>query len=75
MKSTLTLIQAQQRYIDRTMNAKTGQRRRVRNAAGSELRAWLTKRGFSAAEVESIWRDAWDMVQLEIACEFVECDD
>lgn len=62
----MTLIQAQQRYIDRALRAHPGHQRRVRNAAATELRAWATKRGMDA---QAIHKDARDMLELELACD------
>lgn len=60
----MTLIQAQQRYIDRALRASPGHQRRVRNAAAAELRAWATKRGMDPVAVHN---DARDMLELELA--------
>ncbi|WP_374514050.1 hypothetical protein [Niveibacterium sp.] len=64
MASSTTLIQAQQRYIDRCLTAHPGHVRRVANAAAGELKAWATKRGYDPAAVH---RDAKDMLELERA--------
>lgn len=60
----MTLIQAQQRYIDRSMRAQPGHQRRVRNAAAAELKAWATKHDMDAVAVHN---DARDMLELELA--------
>ena len=62
----MTLIQAQQRYTDRVLRAHPGHQRRVRNSAAAELKAWAVKHGMNPVEV---YRDARDMLELELACE------
>ncbi len=62
----MTLVQAQQRYIDRATSCHPGHQRRVRNAAAKELKAWATKHGFDAVAVH---KDARDMLELELACQ------
>ena len=64
--NNMTLIQAQQRYIDRAMSCYTGHVRRVRRAACAELKAWEQKHGYDA---DAIHRDARDMLELELAAE------
>ncbi len=62
----MTLIQAQQRYIDRGLSCHSGHIRRVRNAAASELKAWAIKHGYDANIVH---RDAKDLLDLELRAE------
>lgn len=58
----LTLVQAQQRYIDRVNGCQTGHLSRVRRAAYRRLDAWAKAHGFDA---KVVWRDAEDMALLE----------
>ena len=58
---TMTLVQAQQRYIDRLLQCHPGQVRRVRRAAGRTLWRWASVRGYTPAVV---LRDADDMLTL-----------
>ena len=60
----MTLIQAQQRYIDRVAAAHPGHQRRVARAAWSELFKWATARGMDA---RAVCQDAKDMAALEMA--------
>lgn len=62
----MTLVQAQQRYIDRVTACHSGHIKRVRRSARSELYAWAEARGFDARVV---CRDAADMAQLTIMSE------
>lgn len=62
----MTLIQAQQKYIDRALRAQPGHQRRVRNAAAAELKQWAAKHGMDPVAVH---KDARDMLELELACE------
>jgi predicted GNAT superfamily acetyltransferase len=57
----MTLIQAQQKYIDRVSACSTSHINRVRGAARRELFAYAEKRGFIAYLVV---KDAQDMVNL-----------
>ncbi len=57
----LTLIQVQQRYIDRLRHCHPGHARRVRRAAARMLRRWARVRGYNPAVV---LRDADDMLTL-----------
>ena len=61
----LTLIQAQQRLIDRVNHCHPGHRRRVIKGAASELRAYLTRIGVASEQHNQIVRDAIDMANLE----------
>jgi hypothetical protein len=61
----MTLIQAQQRLIDRVNHCHPDHRRRVINGAASELRAYLTRIGVPMEQHRAIVRDAIDMVNLE----------
>jgi len=58
----MTLIQAQQRYIERVNACHPGHFRRVSNAAWRQLRKWADARGLDGAKV---CRDADDMATLE----------
>lgn len=60
----MTLIQAQQRFIDRVTASHPGHQRRVRRAAWGQLFAWAEMRGFDAPQVCA---DARDMLNLELA--------
>jgi hypothetical protein len=62
----MTLIQAQQRYIDRVASCHPGHQRRVARAAWSVLYKWAESRGMNA---KAICQDAKDMAMLEQACE------
>lgn len=62
----MTIVQAQQRYIDRAIACHPGHQRRVRNAAAKELKAWAVKHGFDPVAVH---KDARDMLELELACD------
>lgn len=59
--TTLTLIQVQQRYIDRLLHCHPGHARRVRRAAGRALCRWAAAHGYDPAVV---LRDADDMLTL-----------
>jgi len=61
-----TLIQAQQRYIDRVAACHPGHARRVARAAWSELYNWAVARGMDA---RAVCQDAKDMAQLEAAAD------
>lgn len=58
----MTLIQAQQRYIDRVTSCHPGHIRRASRAAWSELYKWAEARGMDA---RSVCQDAKDMAMLE----------
>jgi hypothetical protein len=62
----MTLIQAQQRYINRVLKAHPGHVRRVIRAAWKELYTWAAARGMDAA---AVCTDAHDMCKLETMCE------
>jgi len=62
----MTLIQAQERYIQRVNSCHPGHRRRVARAAHRELCQWATKRGFDRSVV---YKDADDMARLERSCD------
>ena len=61
MTTKLTLVQAQQQYIDRLLQCHPGHVRRVRRAAGRTLWRWASVRGYDPA---TVLRDAHDMVLL-----------
>jgi hypothetical protein len=61
-----TLIQAQQKYIDRVNGCHPGHQRRVARAAWSELFKWAESRGMDARPV---CQDAKDMARLEQECD------
>lgn len=58
----MSLIQAQERYIERVNNCHPGHLRRVTRAAHKELRKWAERRGMDAAQIV---KDAADMAKLE----------
>lgn len=58
----MTLIEAQQVYIDRVNSCHPGHFRRVSRAAWAQLYAWAEKRGMDAY---AICKDAKDMAALE----------
>lgn len=58
----MTLIQAQQRYIERVNTCHPGHLRRVERAAWKQLFQWAAKRGLTASVV---CKDADDMAVLE----------
>jgi len=60
----MTLIQAQQKYIDRVTQCHPGHKRRVGQAARAELYQWAEARGMDA---EAICKDARDVANLELA--------
>lgn len=61
-----TLIQAQQKYIDRVTRCHPGHQRRVSRAAWAELFKWAEARGMNA---KAVCKDAKDMAALEQACD------
>lgn len=63
---SLTLVQAQDRYICRVLACNTGHARRVRRAAWRELAEWARKHGYDPTIV---CLDADDMVKLEQTAE------
>lgn len=66
MEASMTLIQAQMRYIERSMSCHTGHVRRVRRSAAKELKAWAVKHGY---DPDVVHRDAKDMLELELSSE------
>lgn len=58
----MTLLQAQERFIQRVNSCHTEHVRRVRRSAWKQLAAWAVKRGYDAAVV---CKDASDMAELE----------
>ncbi len=66
MITAATLIQAQDRYIERCTGCHPGHARRVRRAAWKELFCWAEKRGMDG---KRICRDADDVLKLEVASE------
>lgn len=58
----MTLIQAQQRYIDRVNSCHPGHARRVARSAWAQLFKWAEAHGMAAA---IICRDAADVAALE----------
>jgi hypothetical protein len=58
----MTLIDAQQRYIDRVNGCHPGHQRRVKRSARLQLSRWAERRGFNSAVVVE---DADDMARLE----------
>jgi hypothetical protein len=61
----MTLIQAQERYIERVTTCHAGHQRRVERSARRQLVQWAAKRGFDGRVV---WKDADDMARLERSC-------
>lgn len=61
----ITLIQAQERYIERVKNAKAGHVNRVRRAARKQLGEYLEKTGASQMTRMQVIKDADDMLKLE----------
>ncbi len=57
-----TLIQAQQKYIDRVNQCHSGHFQRVSRAAWSELYQWAESKGMNA---RLVCQDAKDMALLE----------
>ena len=62
----LTLVQAQDRFIERVLACHTGHVRRVRRAAWHKLAEWARKHGYDATVV---CRDADDVLKLEQAAD------
>lgn len=58
----MTLIEAQQRFIDRVNRCHTGHFNRVRRAAWKELAAWAERHGYAT---RAVCQDADDMATLE----------
>ena len=58
----MTLIQAQQRYIDRVNGCHPGHARRVARSAWTQLFKWAEARGLDA---RAACRDAADVATLE----------
>ncbi len=60
----MTLIQAQQQYIDRVTRCHPGHQRRVAKAAWSTLYKWAESHGMDA---RAVCQDAKDVADLEQA--------
>lgn len=60
--ATLTLVQAQDRYVERVLACRTGHARRVRRSAWRELAAWARNHGY---DERTVCLDADDMLKLE----------
>jgi predicted GNAT superfamily acetyltransferase len=58
----MTLIQAQQKYIDRVNGCHPSHQRRVARAAWAELFKWAESRGMDA---KTVCNDAKDVAALE----------
>jgi hypothetical protein len=65
----MTLIQAQQRLIDRVTRCHPGHRARVKRSACRELRDYLARAGTPDSQRAAIVRDALDMAKLESKAE------
>lgn len=65
----MSLVQAQQRLIDRLNRCHPGHRARVKRAACRELRAYLARIGTPEDQRAAIVRDALDMAELESKAE------
>lgn len=63
---SLTLVQAQDRYISRVMACHSGHARRVRRAAWRELSRWASSHGY---DPKVVCRDADDVLALERGAE------
>lgn len=63
----MTLIQAQQLYIDRVNNPNNhpGHLRRVRRGAWRQLYDWATQQGSSPEQARQVCQDARDVADLE----------
>lgn len=64
--ANLTLVQAQDRYVERVLACQTGHVRRVRRGAWRELAEWAHAHGYDA---KIVCRDADDVLKLEQAAE------
>lgn len=62
----MTLIQAQQKYIDRVNSCHPGHRNRVSRAAHSVLWKWAESKGYNP---KAVCNDAVDMADLEYKAE------
>lgn len=62
----MTLVQAQQKYIARVVNANPHFAKRTRNAAWAELWKYAESKGMDA---KAVCKDAKDMAALELACD------
>lgn len=62
----MSLIQAQEKLIQRVNACHPGHRRRVIAGAGAELRRYLSRIGVPADQHRAIVRDAIDMANLEL---------
>ena len=62
----MTLIQAQQRLIDRLNRCHPGHRARVQRGAAGELRRYLSRIGVTGALAQQVVRDAIDVANLEL---------
>lgn len=62
-----TLIQAQQRYIDRVNdpNNHPGHQRRIRRGAANRFYKWARGRGYAETDISILLNDAIDMAALE----------
>ena len=60
----MTLVEAQQRYIDRVTDCHPGHAARVRRGARRQLHTWAVAHGYDGAVV---CRDASDMARLQQA--------
>lgn len=61
----MSLIQAQQKYIDRVVNANPNFIKRTRKAAWAELYRWAESKGLDA---KAVCNDAKDVANLELLC-------
>lgn len=64
----MTLVQAQERYINRVLSCQTNHIRRVRLAAWKQLAKWAENHGYDGRVV---CKDADDVMKLERDCEEV----
>lgn len=65
----MTLIQAQERYIERIRNAHPGHVNRVRRSARKQLGAYLEKQGTPQIQRLQLIRDSEEMLSLELNAE------
>lgn len=61
----MTLIQAQERYMERIRSAHPGHVKRVRRSAHKQLGAYLEKQGTPALQRYQVIKDAEDMLKLD----------
>lgn len=65
----MTLIQAQQRLIERINNCHPGHQARVRRSAIRDFRRYLLRTKTPPGQIADVIRDALDMAKLEARAE------